>query len=176
MLHVVEEAPDPSQLGLASGLRRVRSHRSKLERPPSRVLPDRGPATIESQFVFKLHLGSTVLPYRLLAPELVVLPVLDGALLSGQDPRIDSSPRLATWWREGEKLWRQHRSATTSATLSAWLNYQNKLTGQFPVPPIRIVYSASGTTLTAAIVSEPKAVIESNRTGASLSRWQRRSS
>ena len=160
VLHVVEEAPDPSQLGLASGLRRVRSRRSKLEKPPWRDLPDRGPATVESQFVFNLHLGSTVLPYRLLPPALVVLPVLDGALLSGDDPRMDASPRLATWWREGEKLWGQHRSATTSATLSAWLNYQNKLTGQFPAAPIRILYSASGNTLTAALLGDARAVVE----------------
>jgi SAM-dependent methyltransferase len=160
VLHLVEEAPDPSQLGLASGLRRVRSHRSRLEKPPWRDLPDRGPATVESQFVFNLHLGSTVLPYRLLPPALVVLPVLDGALVSGDDPRMDASPRLATWWREGEQLWRRHRSSTTSATLSAWLNYQNKLTGQFPIPPIRFCYTKAGNAIAAAVVTDLHTVID----------------
>lgn len=160
VLHMVEEAPDPSQLGLASGLRRVRSHRSRLEKPPWRDLPDRGPATVESQFVFNLHLGSTVLPYRLLPPELVVLPVLDGALLGGDDPRIDASPRLATWWREGENLWCQHRSPTTSATLSAWLNYQSKLTGQFPMSPTRFCYTKAGNSIAAAIVTDLHTVID----------------
>lgn len=161
VLHVVEEAPDPSQLGIASGLRRVRSHRSKLEKPPWSDLPDRGPATVESQFVFNLHLGSTLLPYRLLAPELVVLPILDGRLLSGDDPRIDASPRLAAWWQEAERLWGEHRSTTTHLTLKDRLDYQHTLTVQFPTAPIRIVYSASGTTLTAAIVRDTRAVIES---------------
>ena len=160
VLHVVEEAPDESQLGLASGLRQVRSHRSKLEKPPWRDLPDRGPATVESQFVFSLHLGSTVLPYRLLPPALVVLPVLDGAMLSGDDPRMDASPRLATWWREGENLWCQHRSPTTSATLSAWLNYQNKLTGQFPMSPTRFCYTKAGNSIAAAIVTDLHTVID----------------
>ena len=160
VLHVVEEAPDPSQLGLASGLRRVRSHRSKLEKPPWRDLPDRGPATVESQFVFNLHLGSTILPYRLLPPELVVLPVLDGALLSGDAPRMDVSPRLARWWREGEELWREHRSASTTLNLDERIDYQHTLTGQFPISPIRIVYSASGNTLTAARLEDPRAVVE----------------
>lgn len=138
----------------------MRSHRSKLEKPPWRDLPDRGPATVEAQFVFNLHLGSTVLPYRLLPPALVVLPVLDGALLSGDDPQMDASPRLATWWREGEKLWRQHRSATTSATLSAWLNYQNKLRGQFPMSPIRFCYTKAGNAIAAAIVTDMHTVID----------------
>jgi SAM-dependent methyltransferase len=160
VLHVVEEAPDPSQLGLASGLRRVRSHRSKLEKPPWRDLPDRGPATVESQFIFNLHLGSTVLPYRLLRPEMVVLPVLDGALLSCDDPRIEASPRLADWWREGEKLWSQHRSATTTATLGDWLNYQKKLTGQFPMSPIRFCYTKAGNAIAAAIVTDMHTVID----------------
>ncbi len=160
VLHVVEESPDPSRLGLASGLRRVRSHRSQLEKPPWRHLPDRGPATIESQFVFNLHLGSTVLPYRLLPPWLVVLPVLDGALLRGDDPRMDASPRLATWWREGEKLWGQHRSATTVADLSTWLNYQNKLTGQFPIAPTRFCYTKAGNSIAAAIVTDLQTVID----------------
>ncbi|MGH7642000.1 MAG: N-6 DNA methylase, partial [Candidatus Dormibacteria bacterium] len=160
VLHVVEDAPDPSQLGLASGLRRVRSHRSKLEKPPWRDLPDRGPATVESQFVFKLHLGSTVLPYRQLPAELVVLPVLDGSLLSGDDPRIDAFTRLGAWWREAEELWQQHRSPSTTLPLAAWLNYQNKLTQQFPVPPIRVVYTKAGNTVAAATVQDGRAVID----------------
>ncbi|EQD30583.1 hypothetical protein B1B_18338, partial [mine drainage metagenome] len=57
VLHMVEDAPDPSRLGLPRGVRRIRSRRSSLEKSPWRDLPDRGPATIEAQFVFGLHLG-----------------------------------------------------------------------------------------------------------------------
>jgi hypothetical protein len=161
VLHMVEEAPDPSQLGLPAGVRRVRSRRSRLEKPPWKSLPDRGPATIEAQFVFPVHLGSTVLPYRLLDADLAVLPILDGKLIGGADAAIDGSPRLATWWREGESLWLLHRSPSTTMSLRDWLNYQNKLAGQFRLAPIRVVYSASGNTLTAAIVTDQRSVIES---------------
>ncbi|EQD49500.1 BseRI endonuclease, partial [mine drainage metagenome] len=107
-----------------------------------------------------MHLGSTVLPYRLLPPELVVLPILEGKLLSGSDPKIDASPRLASWWREGENLWRQHRSPTTTTDLSAWLNYQNKLRGQFPIAPVRFCYTKAGNTMAAAVVTDAHAVID----------------
>lgn len=160
VLHLVEEAPDATLLGLPRGVRMVRSRRSPLEKDPWRGLPDRGPATIESQFVFDLHLGSTVVPYRLLAPELVVLPMLDGALLSGADQRIEASPKLATWWREAEALWRRHRSDTTTMELADWVNYQNKLVAQFPVAENRVVYSASGNSLAAAVVNNYRAVVE----------------
>lgn len=160
VLHMVEPAPGQGHLGLPAGTRLVRSHRSGLEKVPWKDLPSREPATIEDQFIYPLHLGSTVLPYRLLAPELVVLPIVDGNLLHGADPRIDAYPRLAAWWRDSEKLWRQHRSPSTNLDLHERLNYQNTLTEQCPIAPVRIVYSASGNTLTAAHLGDVRAIIE----------------
>lgn len=160
VLHVVEDAPVASGLGLAANLRMVRSKRSSLEKPPWKHLPDRGPTSIEAEFIFKLHLGTTVLPYRLLPAELVVLPVLTGRLMDGKDPRIDGSPRLAQWWREGEALWEEHKAAATEITLVERLDYQRTLTQQLLPSPTRVVYSASGNTLTAAVLSDRNALVE----------------
>jgi hypothetical protein len=44
--------------------------------------------------------------------------------------------------------------------LSAWLNYQNKLTGQFPIPPIRFCYTKAGNAIAAAVVTDLHTVID----------------
>jgi hypothetical protein len=159
VLHVVERLPAPDALGLPRGVVRVRSKRSAFEKEPWKSLPDRE-ATIEERFVFGLYYGTSVLPFRTLAPELAVLPQTDSNLLEPGDSALERWPRLAEWVRDTERLWMANRSQGSRFNSTQWLHYHDKLDSQFPIAPLRVVYTASGNTLTAAIVRNAHAVVE----------------
>ncbi len=162
VLHVVKEAPQVGNLGLPTGVRRVVSSRTTLEKQPWKSLPDRGPTSIEAGFVRPLYSGSRVAPYRLLQPDLVVIPHNGETLMDGGDSKLDEYPLLASWWREGERLWLKHRSPTTTTPLREWVDYQHKLSGQLPTPATRLVYTSAGNTLAASVLLDTRAVVNSD--------------
>ena len=88
-----------------------------------------------------------------------VVPWDGRRLLHSGDDRVDLYPGLAAWWRGAEAVWMQHRSSDR-LSLVQQLDFRRKLSNQFPAPEHRIVYSASGMYLAAAVVSNPNAVIE----------------
>jgi hypothetical protein len=159
VLHVVERLPATGGLGLPRGIARVRSKRSTQEKEPWKSLPDRD-ATVEDRFIFHLYYGTTVLPFRVQVPELVVLPHTDSQLLNPGEQALDRWPRLADWVAETEHLWTLHRSEGTTANSTEWLNYNGKLESQFPIAPLRVIYTASGSTLAAAVVRDTQGIIE----------------
>ncbi len=110
VLHIVEEVAAAGALGLPKGVVHVRSKRSTLEKKPWKQLPDRE-ANIESRFVFQVHLGSTLVPFRMLEPERLIVPWDGVQMLDGSTSAIDKYPHLADWWRTGERLyWRGERT------------------------------------------------------------------
>lgn len=84
LLFVIEEEAGP--LGLGAGRARVRSRRSTLEKKPWKDIPDLTGA-VERIFIHPVHLGETLLPFRMAAPLLAVLPisVADGATLASEE-------------------------------------------------------------------------------------------
>ena len=100
-----------------------------------------------------------MLPFRLLAPRLAVIPWDGKKLLDGSDDRLDDYPGLADWWRQAEQTWNTHRSSDRLTLLSR-LDYRRGLSHQFPPPAHRVVYSKGGMYLAAARVSDPAAVID----------------
>jgi hypothetical protein len=160
VLHVVEEVPAVGALGLPSGLVQVRSVRSSLEKGVWKKLPSRGPVPIEKEFVHPMHLGSSLVPFRMLEPWRVVLPIdpHEGRLLDVGDPQLEAYPRLHAWWTEGSRVWDQN--GTGSMTLMERVNFQGTLNAQFPAAPVRVVYTKSGTRLAAAVVTDPAAIID----------------
>jgi len=160
MLMMVE-ADKTSPLGTGAGRRAVRSMRTTQEKQPWKGLPGLS-GVVESQFVHPVHLGSTIAPFRPLSPWEAVLPVNENGLLSteGDPAQIDHFTGLAAWWRAAEKVWLASRSPSSKIDLNEQVNWQGKFQRQFPCAPIRVVYSASGTTLAAAVLTDPRACIE----------------
>jgi len=107
-----------------------------------------------------VHLGDTILPFRTLAPRLGVIPWNGAHLLSTADAAIDNYPGLEAWTRAAEAVWLTYRTQDSKLTLPQRLDYQRGLSAQFPIPPHRVVYSASGMYLAAAHLSDATAVIE----------------
>lgn len=151
--------PTPmSALGVPAGRASVKSKRSVSEKPPWKGLPDLT-GMVETEFLWPTILGEQVVPFRMLNPEQFVIPLTQkGQVLSGNHPRIDGYPGLATWIRHAEDIWVSHASA--KMTLAEQIDYRGKLTQQVPAPPIRVVYAASGMHIAAALVTDPRIIVE----------------
>jgi hypothetical protein len=157
VLFIVEQ-DDAPPLGPGSGREPIRSRRSAAEKFPWRGLPSQH-GVVERQFIHRLYLGESLLPFRLMSPESALVPWDGKRLLHSGDPRLDSYPGLARWWRSVETAWEQNRSSER-LSLVARLDFQHGLSQQFPAPPIRVVYSKSGMYLAAAVLSDSSAVID----------------
>lgn len=153
MVSTVEAGP----LGLAAGSQEVVSQRSATEKEPWKSLePMRG--VVETEFIRPVLLGESVLPYRILPHRSAVLP-LEGPVLISTHPRLDLYPGLADWWRAAEQAWDAHRSSE-KLTLSERLDFHRGLTNQIPAAELRVVYAKSGMHVAAALVTDPRVVID----------------
>ncbi|CAM4072488.1 N-6 DNA methylase [Nocardiopsis rhodophaea] len=149
---------DAGPLGLGGGRISLRSARSSYEKLPWRDLPDLE-GVVEQDFLYPLLLGESVIPYRVLQPRSAVLPLEGGELLHSDHIHLQRYPDLAQWWEKAEELWDQHRS-TDRLTLVERLDFQRGLTHQIPAPQFRLVYGKAGMHVSAALVDDPRAVID----------------
>lgn len=155
-------------LGQMKGRTAVVSRKTSLDKEPWKSLPAlRG--SVEDNFLFRTHMGETILPFRPLEPLTTVLPYDGKGWLSSADERLDRYPGLAKWWREAEGIWEASKSAKNKLSLFGQLDYRKKLRDQFPIAPIRVVYAASGNALASALVTDQRAVIEHGLYSASVS-------
>lgn len=156
VLVLVQPAP-ASPLGIPAGYRSVRSIPSTQDNWRE-VQPLRG--TIEAEFVRFTHLGSTVLPFRVGEPALAVVPWEKSMkrLLHATDDELNRYPRLAEWWTQASALWDQ-RGTPDLYDLTDRIDYQRKLSRQLPVPAHRVVYTSSGSRLTAARLDDGKSLV-----------------
>ncbi|EFL39743.1 hypothetical protein SSRG_02547 [Streptomyces griseoflavus Tu4000] len=157
LFFVTEQESGP--LGLGGGRTRVRSERS-FHRPWKELPQLEG--VVETQFVRRVLLGESVLPYRLLAPRRAVLPIEgNNTLLHGEHVHIDRYPDLTKWWRKAEELWLKHRSSER-LTLLERLEFRRGMSLQLPGTPLRVVYGKSGQHVTAALVDDASLIIENS--------------
>ncbi|MFJ8598425.1 N-6 DNA methylase [Streptomyces shenzhenensis] len=156
-LFVVDEM-DNGPLGTGGDQQAVSSRRSPFEKNPWKGLPSLH-GTVERKFIQPLHLGESILPFRTLDPLRAVVPWDGMHLLDGNNEELDRYPGLANWWRTAETVWTQNRSSE-NLSLTAQLDYQNKLTQQIYATGHRVVYTKSGLYLAAAIVPSPQAIID----------------
>lgn len=157
---VEEKAAGP--LGIGAGRIPVRSRRSNNEKAPWKTLPSLE-GSVDRQFVMNVHVGDTLLPYRLLTPHRAVIPADGGLVLDSVDDRLAQYPGLHEWWRLAEAVWLKHRLKSTKLSLCEQLDYRKKLSNQLPVIPgnYRVVYNASGMYLAAAVVRDVSVIEKS---------------
>jgi SAM-dependent methyltransferase len=153
VLVVVEPAP-AGPLGVPKGYRSVRSVRTSHEKRPWKDVPTLQ-GTVEMEFVRPVHLGSTIVPFRPLEPLAAIVPWEPSAkkLLADADEALDRYPRLAEWWKRASALWTEY-GTPEKYDLTRRIDFQRKLTRQLPPPPHRVVYTASGSRLAAARLSD----------------------
>lgn len=156
VLFFVAEEDSTNKLGQAAGRANVRSERS-MHRPWKDIEPISG--VVPKRFIYDVHLGTTTAPFRSLNPRRAVLPIERGALLTEKEI-AEGDPLLAEWWSEVSKIWEANKTRQSKLSLLANLNYQNKITKQLGGTTHRVVYSASGNTLAAARLDDPRQIIE----------------
>ena len=157
LLAIFVEAADAGPLGAGAGRMPVRSFRSNLENKPWSTLPSLT-GTVEKQFIRPIYLGAKVLPFRTTEPRKGVLPLRDEALLL--ESQIDDYPGLKGWWDSAESTWSANKKAGDSSSLLERIDYHQQLSSQLPVSPIRVVYTKAGSTIAAAVVRDPRAIID----------------
>jgi hypothetical protein len=158
VLCVVEPTPAGS-LGANLSAPVVQSRRTSQEKEPWKSLPPLRD-NIEKEFVRPLYLGESIAPYRVLDPVLAVTPwsQAEKRLLDSQTAQRLGYVHLARWLGNAERLWSEHGQAGISFT--AQIDYYGKLTAQFPLASLRVVYSTSGTLPAACLVRNRLSVID----------------
>ena len=128
------------------------------KRPWKDVVPPRGP--VEKAFLHPVLLGESIAPFRVLTPVQAVIPwnAERRELMDSNMAASRGFPRLCQWLERAETLW--HENGRRRRTLIDQYDYFHQLTAQFPIEPIRVVYTKAGTNLAAALIRDDKAVID----------------
>ncbi len=156
MLVCVEEM-DSGPLGAGAGRVALQSRRGNLDKKPWKDLPNIE-ATVAREYVHSTYLGEHALPYRLIDPLKAVIPIKNGVLL--QRTAIAALPDLESWWGKAETFWASN-AKPGSGHLCDRIDYHGQLTAQIEsAHAARVVYPKSGNRLTAAIVTDPRAIID----------------
>jgi hypothetical protein len=157
MLCVVERVS--GGIGGSASALVVRSRRTTQEKEPWKSLPPMQ-ASVEATFIRPLFLGESIAPYRDLGAELAVVPWDEGqkVLLDASTARAAGWPKLAAWMGEAESVWAKN-GAGKLELLQRW-DYNHELRAQFPIAPLRVLYSASGSIPAACLLRDSSAVME----------------
>ena len=128
--------------------------------------------TVETQHVFDVHLGETLVPYATLGPLKAVLPLKIG---DHQIPADENGVggirvgglerRLRDRWRSVSRLWEDNKTTANKMDLLQQLDYYGKLSAQLDwrrnhgERPVRVVYSGWGAP-TGALLHDDNAIID----------------
>ena len=154
-LLIIVEPGEAPPLGVGEGRRPVRSSRGSYLKGAWKSMDDLE-GVIESQFIHRVLLGESVMPYMQRTPAEAVLPLSKGRLM--RDDEIDDYDGLRRWWEAARQL--SDENGSGDLTLDQSIDHYRKLTSQFPIPPIRVAYGASGMHVTACRVTDELAVVE----------------
>lgn len=128
------------------------------KKPWEAITPPKG--IVENQFLRPVFLGENVLPFRSLEPLLGVIPWNEKTkeLLDSSNAGKRGFRHLSKWLGRTEDIWNTHQRGNTPFLEQT--DYFGKLTAQFPISPLRVVYTKAGKLLAAAIIRDSKAVID----------------
>jgi hypothetical protein len=109
---------------------------------------------VEGRYIYRAVMSKHVVPFYVLEPDIVVLPILMSGdslqLLEAGELKARGDRKFAAWMTKVEKHWKKVRGKKSEATVTEWLNYQNKLTNQGSRGEALVLYNASGTNVSAA--------------------------
>ncbi|MDA8311412.1 MAG: N-6 DNA methylase [Actinomycetota bacterium] len=138
----------------------VRSLRGALEKPPWKSLPPLT-GTVEGSTLRPVLLGESIVPFATPSPREAVIPYTKATgLMELDSSKLRDYPGFASWWEEANKRWQEHRGAKSKISLLERFDYYGNLAAQFPIPPLRVVYTKAGNTLAGAIVTDPDAIVD----------------
>jgi len=148
----------------------VMSRRTSLEKEPWKSLPGIE-NQVEARFLRPVYLGESILPYRVFQTFEGVIPydANYGPLSAANADALEMNPevlgsfnKIGNWMRKAETVWYDHRSDSTSISLIEQFDYYGKLSSQYPIKKLRVIYATSGSLLAASIIRDCNAVIDSS--------------
>ncbi len=155
--------PEPAgRLGGRRDAPRMRGRAGPLDKSPwTAVEPPRGP--VEAEFLRRLAQGETIAPFRLLETVTAVVPMDRSKILDSAAAADAGHRHLSSWLRDVETKWTEYSKKTESGRLRATLieniDHMSKLSCQAVPATIRVLYTASGTRLSAARVAASDAIV-----------------
>ena len=148
---------DAGPLGVGAGRVRVDVRRSANDKKPWKHLTPE-PRVVERAFLKDVHFAETVVPFRMLKPRTMVLPVTDHLLSTAE---IGGFPDMSKWWSIAEKLWEENRSTNETGDLVSRVDFMAHTTAQVSQRSAhRVVYPKAGGNLYAARLSDPDALVD----------------
>lgn len=111
----------------------------------------------EGALLFRTAISRNIVPFALIAPPLVLLPVVEEA---GKFTVLDADSLMAkgfrfasSWFTSAEQHWNTQRTERNRGnTLGSYLNWQSKLTGQNPQSRYLVLYTSSAADASAVVV------------------------
>lgn len=138
----------------------VVSRRNSQEKAPWKTLPSIE-NKVEAEFLRPVLSGESILPYRLFQPFEAVVPVTDkGEVLDAEAAANRGFGGLHGWMAKAEKVWNARRPSDIS--LVQQFDYYGKLSAQFPLAPLRVIYASSGANAAACTVRTKSNVIDNS--------------
>ncbi len=126
---------------------------------------------MQGKYLFRTALARNVLPFALVNPPLVAMPLvqedetdssgkplpgkLHWRLLDAAELTARGDIEAARWFGQCERLWGERRSDSAKkqkSTMTDWLDWQRKMTGQPVDARWAVMYTASGADACAAVV------------------------
>ena len=110
---------------------------------------------VEGKFIFTTAVSRHLVPYSLLTPVMVALPIEEKngslSLLTADRLRKDGYREFGKWMKTAEDLWNLKRGDKASGeTVYEWLDYQGKLSAQKLSQRHLVLYNHSGMNVAAA--------------------------
>jgi SAM-dependent methyltransferase len=151
------------RLGSRRDAPRMRGREGPLDKSPwNTVEAPRGPMEVE--FIRQVILGESISPFRLLGTVAAVIPLSGKRVLDSKAASDGGHRHLAAWLRDVEAKWNIYSNKGTDGqprmTLRARIDHMRGLTNQAQSPPLRVIYTASGTMLSAVRVQGNDSVVE----------------
>ena len=112
---------------------------------------------VEGNFIYSTALSKHLLPFVLLKPPAIVLPILerDGGIeiVTAKQLREEGYREFAAWMEQVEATWSVKRKGKAEKqSVYDWLDYSGKLTSQNLRSRYLVLYNAAGTNISAAAV------------------------
>lgn len=157
----------------------IESRRSSQEKEPWKDVPSIS-GQVEERFLRPVLLGESILPYRLFQAFEGAIPFqeaipdeekttsIEVGMLTRQriqnlgpalKARLDFD-QIERWLETAEHVWEKNRSPSTTINFAEQLDYFGKLSAQFPIAPLRVVYAKAGTQPAACLIRDDRAVID----------------
>ncbi|MBK6914202.1 MAG: hypothetical protein IPH11_11350 [Ignavibacteriales bacterium] len=124
---------------------------------------------IESKFIFRTALSKSILPFALINPDLIVLPVeiiIDTELkkikvLSVDELRENGYLNASKWFQSAENFWKLNKTVHNKETSAIqYLDFHNKLSSQNLNSEYLVIYNSSAKDANATVVKRDEIDLE----------------